>query len=220
MAADQAARQHAVGGDADAKLAAGRQDLVLDAARDQRIFDLQIADRMHGGGAPDRLRADFGQGRCAAHSRPSPCRRWRRSCLRSARSDRGAPAGRCRCGRRRAAAANRRGSSSPPRAARRSRDQPPAGSRSAPNFTLSRHLSRAHALQRLADQHFIVAHAVEIAGVEERDAGVERGMDGGDALARSAGPYMPDMPMQPRPRAETVGPVCAELTRYCMCSPP
>jgi hypothetical protein len=35
MAADQAARQHAVGGDADAELPAERQDLVLDVAREQ-----------------------------------------------------------------------------------------------------------------------------------------------------------------------------------------
>ena len=38
------------------------------------------------------------------------------------------------------------------------------------------------ALERVADQHFIVAHAVEIAGVDCRDAGLERGMDGGDGL--------------------------------------
>ena len=37
--------------------------------------------------------------------------------------------------------------------------------------------------ERFADQHLIVAHAVEIAGVEQGDAGIERGMDGGDALA-------------------------------------
>jgi hypothetical protein len=42
MSADQPARQHAIGGDADAELPASRQDLVLDAARDQRVFDLQI----------------------------------------------------------------------------------------------------------------------------------------------------------------------------------
>jgi len=41
--------------------------------------------------------------------------------------------------------------------------------------------------QRLADQHLIVAHAVEIAGVEQRDAGIERGVDGGDALAAVGG---------------------------------
>ena len=35
--------------------------VVLDAARDQRIFDLQVGDRMHGRGAADRLGADLGQ---------------------------------------------------------------------------------------------------------------------------------------------------------------
>ena len=55
VAADQAARQHAIGGDADAELAAGGQDRLLDAARDQRIFDLQVDDRMHRGGTADRL---------------------------------------------------------------------------------------------------------------------------------------------------------------------
>ncbi len=37
--------------------------------------------------------------------------------------------------------------------------------------------------ERLADQHFIVAHAVEIAGVEQRDPGIQRGMNGPYALA-------------------------------------
>jgi len=33
-----------------------------------------------------------------------------------------------------------------------------------------------------------MAHAIEIAGVEQGDAGIERGIDGGDTLMRSAGP--------------------------------
>ena len=37
--------------------------------------------------------------------------------------------------------------------------------------------------KRFADQHLVVAHAVEIAGVEEGDAGIESGVDRGDALA-------------------------------------
>ena len=37
--------------------------------------------------------------------------------------------------------------------------------------------------KRFVDQHLVMAHAVEIAGIEEGDAGVQRGMDGGDALA-------------------------------------
>jgi hypothetical protein len=36
--------------------------------------------------------------------------------------------------------------------------------------------------QRLADQHFVMAHAVEVAGIEQIDAGIEGGVDGGDAL--------------------------------------
>src|SRR4029077_18085103 len=35
--------------------------------------------------------------------------------------------------------------------------------------------------QGLRDQQFVVAGAIEIAGVEQRDAGVERGVDGGAA---------------------------------------
>ena len=61
MAGDQPAREHAIGGDGDAEFAAGRQDLVLDHARDQRIFDLQIDDRSDRGGAADRRRADLGK---------------------------------------------------------------------------------------------------------------------------------------------------------------
>ncbi len=41
--------------------------------------------------------------------------------------------------------------------------------------------------QRLAHQHLIVTHGVEIAGVEQRDAGIERGVNRGDALAAIGG---------------------------------
>jgi hypothetical protein len=40
----------------------------------------------------------------------------------------------------------------------------------------------ATALERAAHQDLIVSHAVEIAGVEQRDAGVQGGVDGSDAL--------------------------------------
>jgi hypothetical protein len=39
------------------------------------------------------------------------------------------------------------------------------------------------ARKRFSDQHLVVAHAVEIAGVEQVDAGIESSVDGGDALA-------------------------------------
>ena len=42
--------------------------------------------------------------------------------------------------------------------------------------------------QRVADQHLVVAHPVEVAGVEQRDAGVERGVDRRDRLGVVGGP--------------------------------
>jgi hypothetical protein len=45
----------------------------------------------------------------------------------------------------------------------------------------------APAGKRFTDQHFVVAHAVEVAGVEQGDAGIERGVDGGNALAAVGG---------------------------------
>src|SRR5690606_10955593 len=61
VAAEQAARQHAVGGDADAQAAGDRQDLGLDVARQQGVLDLQVADRVDGRGAAQRRGADLGQ---------------------------------------------------------------------------------------------------------------------------------------------------------------
>ena len=51
MAAQETARQDAVSGDADAELATGRQDLRFDSAREERLLDLQVGDRMDGMGA-------------------------------------------------------------------------------------------------------------------------------------------------------------------------
>src|SRR5258705_10662642 len=61
MTADQAARQYPVCRDSDAEFAARRQDSVLNPSRDQRIFDLQIAYRMHRRGTANRLHPDFGE---------------------------------------------------------------------------------------------------------------------------------------------------------------
>ena len=68
-------------------------------------------------------------------------------------------------------------------AAVHSRRTPIAGSRSAAELDADLQIVAIAPGERLADQHLIVAHAVEIAGVEQGDAGVERGVDGGDALA-------------------------------------
>jgi hypothetical protein len=48
---DQPARQHAIGGDADPQRAQLGQDASFDAARDERILDLQVAHRRHRMGA-------------------------------------------------------------------------------------------------------------------------------------------------------------------------
>lgn len=42
--------------------------------------------------------------------------------------------------------------------------------------------------ERLAQEELVVAHPVEVAGVEERDAGVEGGVDRGQALRPVGGP--------------------------------
>ena len=57
MAADK--RQYAVGGNANAKRAAGRQYGFLDATGDQRVLNLKVGDRMNGGRPADRLRSDL-----------------------------------------------------------------------------------------------------------------------------------------------------------------
>ena len=45
---EQATGQYAVCADPDSELAASRQDLVLDSALEQGVFDLQVRDGMYG----------------------------------------------------------------------------------------------------------------------------------------------------------------------------
>src|SRR5262249_62384312 len=58
---EQPAGQHAIGGDANAKFRKHRQDRALRAAADQRVLDLQIADRVNGMRAAGRVRSHFGE---------------------------------------------------------------------------------------------------------------------------------------------------------------
>ena len=55
------AAERGVGHQADAELAHGRQDLVLEVAGEQRVLGLQRGDRVHGVGAADRLRRRLGE---------------------------------------------------------------------------------------------------------------------------------------------------------------
>ena len=110
VAADQPAREHAVGGHADAELPARGQDLVLDAARDQRVLDLQVADRVHGAARRIVSGADLRQPDVADVAGLDHLGDGADRLLDRHAPGRAAPGGRCRCSRRRAASASRRGS--------------------------------------------------------------------------------------------------------------
>ena len=101
---EQAAREDAVERCADAELARARG---RSSASGPRLMSEYSICRSTIGWtavrAADRVDADLGEADVRARSRPSPCRRSRRSCPRWARSDRGARGGRCRCRRRRGA---------------------------------------------------------------------------------------------------------------------
>ena len=56
------------------------------------------------------------------------------------------------------------------------------------------------------NQQLVVAGSIEVSGIEQRDAGVERCVNGGDALGLVSGTVASDMPIQPRPSTETWGP--------------
>ncbi len=63
----------------------------------------------------------------------------------------------------------------------------PVGAALGAVFDADLDLAAVAAMKRLGDQHLVVAHGVIVAGVEQGDAGVERGVDGGDALAAVGG---------------------------------
>src|SRR3546814_5886027 len=60
-AGQETAAQGTVGNEADAQLAAGRQDLGLDVACLQRVLALQRRERRHGGRAAQGIGGGFGQ---------------------------------------------------------------------------------------------------------------------------------------------------------------
>ncbi len=181
VAADETTREHAVGRDGDAAFADHGQDRLLDAAGDQRILDLQVADRVDSRSAPDRLDADLREADVADiaglhHVGDRPHRLLDRHARIKPRRpvdiDVVKPQALQRIGEK---ALHRR---RPPVIS-----QPAAGRiAQRTEFHADDHLLARRPFERLGDQHLVVAHAVEIAGVDERDAGVERGPDGGDAL--------------------------------------
>ena len=65
--------------------------------------------------------------------------------------------------------------------------KPPLGVAQGAELDADRDRVAVLAFERLADEELVVAHAVEVAGVDERDAGVERGVDGRDRLRAVGG---------------------------------
>ena len=162
------------------------KNLVLDAARDQRILDLQIADRMDLGGAADGVGANLGQADVTDepgldHFGDGADRVLDRHVGIDAR---------------RPVDVDMVGAQPLQRIGERGLERlgpgvvaQPVAERIAQRAELDRQQEPVAVLtlQRLADQHFIVAHAVEVAGVEQRHPGLDGGVNGGDAFGPVGG---------------------------------
>ena len=161
--------------------AAGGQNLRLDAARQQRILDLQIADRMHRMRPADGIGADLRQadvpdvtglhhlgdgadGILDRHVRIEPRRTIDVDII----------------GTQAAQAVGQKILYRP--RTRVIEAEAAGGIAERAELDADLHVLPRTAAQRLGDQKLVVAGAVEIPGVEQRDAGIERGVNGGDAL--------------------------------------
>ena len=185
-AADQPAREHPVGGDRDPELAAGGQDRPLDAARDQRVLDLEVDDRVHGGRAADRVGADLREADVAhvagLHQlrdradglldrdvRVEPRRPVHVDVVRAQPLERVRHRGLDRL------------------RARVVAEPAPVRPALSAELHADQDVVAVATGERVGDQQLVVAHPVEVAGVEQRDAGVERGVDRRDALVAVGG---------------------------------
>ena len=182
IAADQSAREDSVSGDADAQLATGWEDRVLDPTGDQRVFDLQVADRMDRSGAAECLRADLGQADVADPAFVDAVLERADGVL--DRHLRIEPRGAIDVDHLDPQPLKRVGEEVLDRCGTAVESDPTAGMVAQRVELDAKHVIVAgNALERLADQHLVVAHAVKVAGVDERNSCIERGMDRGDALA-------------------------------------
>ena len=179
--ADQPAGEHAIGDQRDAELAQRRQNLALDAAREQRIFDLQAPRSDARRRAPDRLGGGFGEADVAHIAGLHHVGDGADGVL-----DR-----HLRVDARRLIEIDIIGAEPAQRIAEKILDRLrprvvaddlAVGAAQRAAFDHDEGAIALAAFERVADQHFVVAHAVEIAGVDEGDAGLERRMDGGDGF--------------------------------------
>ena len=181
LAGEEAAAERAVGDEADAELAHGRQHAVLRVARPQRVLGLQRRDRVDGVRAADRLRRRLGQAEVAhlAGRRRAPPSR--RPSPRSARRGRRGAGSRGRCGRRRAAAATRRTPARTYSASPRTSREPSSLPRTLPNFVASTTSSRRPRSPCPTSSSFV--NGPYMSAVSRKvDAELERAVDRRDRL--------------------------------------
>ena len=184
-ASQQPARQHAVRRDADTQFLQHRKDRGVRPAADQRVFDLQVSNRVHGVRPLDGVCAHLAQadvpyitglhqvghgtdGVFDRHGRVEPGHAVDVDVVRAQPLQ---AVGQKVFDRRRPAI---HAGKTPCRVAQRAK--------------LHRQQRLvAPALQSLANQGFVVAHAIKVAGVDQVDTSVHRGVNGGHALRVVAG---------------------------------
>ena len=178
-AGEQAADERGEGEEADAELLAGVEDLALDAALEQRVLALEARDRMDGGGATQVRHERFREADVADLARLDELRessdrlldrRPRVDAMLLVEVDRlDAEPAQARLARR---ADVLRASVEP--------GEPSAGTHDAE--LRRQHDLVASAADRAPDELLVVAVAVDVGGVEQRHAEIERAMDRRDAV--------------------------------------
>src|SRR5690606_6879421 len=184
VAGDQTAGEDAVGGDGDAEFAGGRQDLVLDGPGEERVLDLEVRDGRGGGGPADGVGVDLAEADVPYVALLDEFGDGADGLLdRDVRVGAGDPVDVDVVD---AEALERVGGEVLHRG-RAAVDPAPVAVRVAQGAELDAEQGLfapggGSGAQGLADQQLVVAHGVEVAGVEQGDAGLQGGVHGGDAL--------------------------------------
>ncbi|CAG6397497.1 hypothetical protein SCOCK_560007 [Actinacidiphila cocklensis] len=186
-AGEQAVCEDPVSGDADPQLAAGVHDAVyLGATAEQGVFDLYVADRVHGVGAADGLRPYLGQPDVAD---VSGLDQFGDGADRVLDRGVGGEAGG-------AVDVDMVGPEATQRVGERvfhmggtalDADEGSVGAAQTAELHAQENLFAIAVVERAADEVLVVAHAVEVGGVEEGDAGSEGRVDRGDGVSFVSG---------------------------------
>ena len=178
---EEPAGEDAVRGHSDAELAAGGQDLVLDPTREERVLDLQVGDGVDGVRAADGLGAALGEPDVPNVARLHHFRDGADGLLDRDVGEHAA----------RSVDVDVIGAEPTERVGEevldRRRSQVVAHNRTVrsphePELDADDRLLALPAAKCLPDEELVVPGRVVVAGVEQRDPGVERSLDGGDRL--------------------------------------